>query len=305
MSVARSLRICVAAALLLVGCTRGTERTAGAPLGVERRPPGFAGEEPRARGWRAPLPDARLFVPEGVGPTERGTVPLLLHFQGGAKVAEENLVRMDRPGVSIASTLAGFSSAFRRPYEDPSALDDLLAAGEAALAERWGRDVRFEPVTITFFSAGYGAVREFLREPRHFDRIDALVAADSIYASLAAPDVRAPRAEQMEGFVRFAQAAARGEKTFALVHTEIVTEYASTAECAAMLLAAVDGRREALGTITDRGVPIADEVHVGRFHLFRVEEATASSHMDCLYMIPELVRRFVPTEAMNTAPAPR
>lgn len=256
--------------------------------------PELSGMERLAEGWRVDLPDAQLFVPEGQGPPVDGAVPLFLHFQGGTTIAEENLVRMERDGVLIASTLAGFSSAFREPYEDPAALEALLAAGEAALGERWGRPMRFEPITITFFSAGYGAVREFLKHPAHFDRIDALVSADSIYASVVSPEVRAPRAEQMEGFLRFAQAAARGEKTFVLVHTEIVTEYASTSECADLILASVAAGRGEAGGFTERGVPIDQEAHVGDLHVYTLNEGTAVAHMDCLYMIPELVRRHLP-----------
>ncbi|MCA8948613.1 MAG: hypothetical protein KDE27_03880, partial [Planctomycetes bacterium] len=193
----------------------------------------------------------------------------------------------------IASKLAGRSSAFSAPYRDPAAFPALLAAGERALSRRCGRDIAFGPILITFFSAGYGAVREFLAVPELFERIDALVSADSIYASVVAPDVRAPEAAQMVDFLRFAQAAARGEKTFVLVHGRYPTEYASTAECADLILASVAGRREPSGEFTERGVPISAACHRGGFHLYTVDEATAGVHVDCLWMIPELVRRHV------------
>lgn len=288
--------------VLLAGCAAAPS----APTPPPRVAPSLADMERLAQGWRAELPLARLLVPDGAAPAADGTVPLFLHFQGGVPIAEENFARMGQGGVLIASTLAGLSSTFKEPYLDPAALDGLLAAGEAALAERWGRAVRFEPVTITFFSAGYGAVREFLKHPAHFERIDALVSADSIYASVVAPDVRAPHADQMEGFLLFAQAAARGEKTFVLVHTGIVTDYASTAECADLILASVAAERAPAGWFTERGVPIGAEAHVGGFHLYTLDEGTASSHMDCLYMVPELVRRHaLGAGAVGSDPAAR
>jgi hypothetical protein len=218
-------------------------------------------------------------------------VPLSVHFQGGVTIAEENFARMQRPGVLIASTLSGRSSAFSTPYQEPQAFRALLASGEQILSQRFGRDLHFAPIQITFFSAGYGAVRELLKEPEFFARIDTLISADSIYASVVHPDVRAPVAEQMVDFLRFAQAAARGDKTFVLAHGMYATDYASTAECADLILASVAGTRVPSREHTERGVPIAAECHQRGFHLYTFAEATAGIHVDCLYMIPELVRR--------------
>ncbi|MCA8976227.1 MAG: hypothetical protein KDC98_16010 [Planctomycetes bacterium] len=283
------LALLLLAAPLLLGSCMASRSTAAPP----RQTPSLASLERLARGERIALPDAQLLIPTDYVVPADGAVPLAIHFQGGVVIAEENFARMHRPGVLIASTLAGRSSAFSVPYRDPAAFRTLLAAGERVLAERAGREVRFGPILITFFSAGYGAVRELLKEPEFFDRITALVSADSIYASVVAPDVRAPEAEQMVDFLRFAQAAARGEKTFVLAHGRYRTDYASTAECADLVLASVGGVRQPGHGFTDRGVPIGAEFHCRGFHLYAFDEATAGIHVDCLWMIPELVRRHV------------
>lgn len=268
------------------------------PAAPPRLAPSLAALGRTATGTRVPLADAQLFVPEGFAVPAGGAVPLAVHFQGGVVIAEENFVRSGLGGVLLASTLAGLSSAFSRPYEDPAAFRALLASAEAALSTP-DLAVRFDPIVITFFSAGYGAVRQFLKDPELFARIDALVSADSIYADIAAPHARAPRVEQMVDFLRFAQAAARGEKVFVLAHGRGPTPYASTAECADLVLASVAGTRAPAGWTTERGVPVASEAHVGGLHLYTFEEGAASEedakriHMDCLYAIPELVRRHV------------
>lgn len=262
---------------------------------VPPRPaPSLATLERLARGERVLLPDAELLIPEGFTPPADGTVPLAIHFQGGVVIAEENFARMQRPGVLIASSLAGRSSTFSKPYEDPAAFRTLLAEGERELSSRCGRDVRFGPILITFFSAGYGAVRELLKVPEFFDRITALVSADSIYGSAVAADVRAPAAAQMIDFLRFAQAAARGDKIFVLAHGMYPTDYASTSECADLVLASVAGHREPGRGYTERGVPIGGEFHRRGFHFYTFDEAGPGIHVDCLWMIPELVRRHVP-----------
>ena len=277
--------------LLVAGLVVGCRASTGVPL---RLPSSLAALGRTARGERVELENAVLFIPQGFEVPADGAVPLFVHFQGGVTIAEENFVRARRPGVLIASKLKGRSSAFARPYEDPKAFRALLSAGRGELSRRTDRPVRFGSIVITFFSAGYGAVRELLKEPEFFAQISGLVSADSIYASVVADDVRAPRAEQMVDFMRFAQAAARGEKTFVLVHGMYQTPYASTAECADLLLAAVDATRTPVSRFTERGVPIAAEAHVAGFHLYSFDEATAGIHVDCLYMIPELVRRHAP-----------
>jgi len=59
------------------------------------------------------------------------------------------------------------------------------------------------------------------------------------------------------------------------------------------VLAGVAGVREPGTGYTERGVPIGGECHRGGFHMYTFDEATAGIHVDCLWMIPELVRRHV------------
>lgn len=258
---------------------------------------GYPPEQRIADGRRIDLPLASMLVPAGFTPAADGSVPLCVHFQGAVYAAEENFARMQRGGVLIASTIRGLSSAFATPYRDPRAFAELLAAGERELAAHCGRPaggIRFAPIAITFWSAGYGAVREILRDPDLYGRIDALISADSIYAEVVAPGVRAPRIEQMVDFLRFAQDAARGQRTFVLVHGSYATEYASTAETASLLCAGVAAGRGASSWITELGIPVAREAHTGRFHCYEFAAATKEIHVDCLYTVPELARRHLP-----------
>jgi hypothetical protein len=100
-----------------------------------------------------------------------------------------------------------------------------------------GGEPRWEQVTISSFSAGYGAVREILKTEANLERIDAVIAADSIYAGLddAAP-TRAVDPRHMRDFLRFARLAADGKKRFVLSHSAQPTSYASTTETADYLL---------------------------------------------------------------------
>ena len=299
----RSLLLATMVALATLGtasCATSTREPSPVSTAVEtsaqqstdaqkREPPGH--RDSLANGDRIALPLAELFVPTGYQAPADGVVPISLHFQGGAKAAAENFMRSGQRGVLIASTLSGRSGAFSTPYRDPAAFAQLLADGERALSQQQGREVKFGAISISFFSAGYGAVRELLKDPTWFARIAILCSADSMYASVVAKDVRAPRIEDCEGFVRFAQAAARGEKTFVVAYGMYPTDYASTSETARLLCASVDARMEASGAFTQRGVPIAREAHVGSFHCYEFAEATAGIHVDLLYFVPEMFTR--------------
>src|SRR5205807_6056056 len=105
----------------------------------------------------------------------------------------------------------------------------------------------FRHVVVTSFSAGFGGVRELLRDPAAFARLDALVMADSIHAGFDGPPAeRRVSAANMEGFLHYAREAAAGRKWLIISHSQIKPDdYASTTETADSLIAALGGEREA------------------------------------------------------------
>lgn len=281
--------------LLALGLVASCEALPSSEQPPPRVAPSLAALPRLARGTRVPLASARMFVPADLVVPASGVVPVFVHFKGAPALIEELFVRVHRPGILISSTLSGFSSAFKKPYEDPEAFRSLLRSAEQQLRRVLARDdVHLGAITITFFSAGYGAVRELLKHDDLFARIQTLVSADSIYASLAGESPRTPDAAQMAGFVRFARAAVRNEKTFVLAHSEIATPYASTRDTADWLLAAVSVERRPATGYTRRGVPIATAAHAGGFYVYGFAEADARIHVDILWMLDELVRAHVP-----------
>jgi hypothetical protein len=66
-----------------------------------RLPSSLAALGRHAEGDRIPIEHASLLIPSGYEVPASGDVPLFVHFQGGVTIAEENFVRMRRPGVPI------------------------------------------------------------------------------------------------------------------------------------------------------------------------------------------------------------
>lgn len=203
-------------------------------------------------GRRIDLPDeARLFVPAGYRPEAGDRFPVLLHLHGAPATVEAALAACGAPAVLVEFNRKGLSSVYTKPFSDPALFPRLLentrqALKDAGLAESpvLGR------VIVSSFSAGFGGVRELLKVPEAFDRIDGLILADSIYAGYTGDRTVDPAL--MEGFARFARRAAEGTKTFVLSHSaQVPGTYASTTETADFLIAAVGGQPEP--TDLDRG----------------------------------------------------
>jgi hypothetical protein len=176
-------------------------------------------------------------------------------------------------------------------------VDEATTAASAIL----GRTVLLEPIVLTSFSAGYGAVREILRHPGHYARVSAVLLADSLHASYAgAAGTGAPRAEDLpvdptglEPFVRLAADAAGGRKRFWITHSEVFPgTYASTTETAdAVLHHTRVGRRPRLrdGPI---GMQQLSASGRGGLQVIGFAGNSAPDHLDHLYALGDWFARW-------------
>jgi hypothetical protein len=199
-----------------------------------------------ALGRRVDLGEATLFIPKADPPAD-GVVDLVLHLHGASTVIEPAFVEAKRPGVLIAFNRKGLSRVYAEPFADMALFPRLIVAALASLREQdWLAAPRPGRLTLSSFSAGFGGVREILKVPEHFARIDTLVMADSLYAGYAGdPSRHQVDPHLMDGFRRFALEAAAGRKTFLLTHSAQVPDgYASTTEAADFLIRAVGGESE-------------------------------------------------------------
>lgn len=182
-------------------------------------------------------------------PTLGPDVTLWLHLHGAPAVVEANFAALGAPGVLANLTLPGLSKVYADYFASGAVFEKLVHEVEATLArELPDAPRRLSRVVVSSFSAGFGGVRLLLRQPRAFDRIDALVMADSIYCGYAGdPAAKRVDGELMAGFLRFARLAADGRKRIVISHSQQVPEgYASTTETADFLIRQLDGKRSAV-----------------------------------------------------------
>lgn len=208
-------------------------------------------------------PQHTLFIPDGYQPSPDG-VDVLVHFHGAPSTLNANAGYAGLNAVIVNVTYSGFSSAYSTPFSNQALFGNIMDAARDSLADQPGfdDDVAWDQIGISSFSAGYGAVREILKNPTYFNEIDGIFLGDSLYASFTSSTDHTPLQSQMVNFKAYAQAAANGSKTMIVSHSQVLTHtYANTAETADALMAHVG--------ITPTAI---DQDGLGTLHLYRHAE---------------------------------
>ncbi|HEY2025935.1 MAG TPA: hypothetical protein VGG78_02940, partial [Gemmatimonadaceae bacterium] len=180
----------------------------------------------------------------------RAAIDLVIHFHGAAWLPEQAVAGLagGQTAAAVVNLGAG-AGVYDRAFSDPTAFDSLLAGVTREISAVVGGAAHLGRLTLVGFSAGHGAVRAILREPRHFAAVDAVLLLDGMHTSYV-PDGTVLAAggaldtTNLVAFAAFARAAVRGEKRFVVTHSEIFPgTFASTTETADWLLQTLGVRR--------------------------------------------------------------
>jgi hypothetical protein len=232
------------------------------------------------------LKGARLFISPRVDVNK--PVPLLIHFHGATWLIERHVNSFLPRAALITVQLGAGSSAYRRPFERVELFGELLREASAELHLKRG----WSSITLSGFSAGYGAVREILRAPASFALVNNVLLLDGMHAGYL-PDGK-PLAEggsidpkDLDSFVEFAKAAVHGQKTFVITHSEIFPgTYASTTECADFVLSQLGASNRAELRQGPIGMQQLSEVDAGGLHVRGYAGNSAPDHVDFLHAMP-------------------
>ena len=236
----------------------------------------------------------QVFVPLG----GRSRAPrLVVHFHGAAFVPEAAVARLGANSVGATVNLAPGSGLYDRTFSDPAVYDSLLAAIAREVAVAVGGPVTFRHVTLVGFSAGHGAIRAILRDSRHFDAVGGVLLLDGLHTSYVPEGTVVEKGgaldeRNLEPFVRFGQAAIRGEKRFVVTHSEIFPgTFASTTETTDYLVQALGLRRTPVLEWGPGGMQQLSEVRKGRLEILGFAGNSAPDHIDQFHGMPEFLRR--------------
>ena len=267
----------------MVESTRAHERLAQKDLGGTAR--SFVGPAGKT---------VELWIPDDV--KARDAFDLVVHFHGVAWLVEQAVAKQ-RNTVAAVVNLGVGSSSYDRAFSDAAIFDSLVASTMREVSAVAGRSRRVGRLTLVGYSTGHGAVRAILREPRHFQRVDAVLLLDGMHTSYVPEATVLERGGTLDttnlaAFAAFARAAMRSEKRFLVTHSEIFPgTFASTTETADWLLRALGLRRTPVLRWGPRGMQQLSEVRAGRFEVLGFAGNTAPDHVDQLQAMPEMLAR--------------
>lgn len=253
--------------------------------------------EDRVAGRRATLSMGELFLSDRFH--VRARVALVVHFHGASWLLERHIERSAPSAALVTVNLGAGSGRYAAPFVDHGRFPALLDEAAAAAGTLTGHRPEWSTVTLTSFSAGYGAVREILGVPDGFARVDGLFLADSLHASYAGTgDSGAARTEDLPVdaadlavFARFSADAAAGRKRMWVTHSEVFPgTYASTTESANVLLSALRLTRRPVLARGPLGMQQLSEARRGEFRLAGFAGNSAPDHVDHLYALGEWLR---------------
>jgi hypothetical protein len=193
--------------------------------------------------------------------------------------------------------IAPGSGAYDRAFSDPAVYDSLLAAVGRALSATSGKPARVNRVTLVGFSAGHGAIRAILRDPRHFDSVNGVLLLDGLHTSYVPEGAVIDKGGVLDttnlvAFTRYARAAMRGEKRFLITHSEIFPgTFASTTETSDYLIGALGLERKPVLQWGPGGMQQLSEVRQGQFEIMGFAGNTGPDHIDQFHGMPEFLRR--------------
>jgi hypothetical protein len=243
-------------------------------------------QETAPQGRRLPLELGTLFLPDKLA---LKSPPLLVFFHGGKWLPEVASAR--RRMAAIAIQIGAGSGIYARAFSDPQRFLKLL--GEAQ--QKGG--VRFGPVTLGGWSAGCGAVREIMKSPEAYARVEQVLAIDGIHTDYVGgkpgPQESQLGTQNLEIWVRMARDAVAGRKRVIITHSEIFPgTFASTTETADYLLAQLGLKRRPVVRWGPMQTQELSEVRAGRFLLIGLAGNSAPDHVDQLHSLPEYLRWF-------------
>jgi hypothetical protein len=209
---------------------------------------------------------------------------VVIHFHGAHVTTIPRYVASGLNAVLVIINKGIGSGAYSDALALRSNVDDLIERTQNAMAEQCGlEDATISRLALSSWSAGYGAVEQFLRwRP---ERVDAVLLADGLHVGFTDRERRKVDTARLEVFTRFAEKAARGEKLMAITHSGIEpTEYAGTPETALALSEAVHAPTWPVAS-SNHGMWQLTAARRGQFYVEGYGGADKAAHAHHLYSI--------------------
>ena len=285
----------VRAAVALMAVLAGQQTPAPTPLPQNPSPmtettrphPRVAEYVPR--GERAAIGQGTLFVRAGAKPGKR--IPLIVHFHGAPWLVEDQISHLKTTVALVTFQLGEGSGVYAHPFADPAAFDAVVAGATAEMSRIFRRPVTLDPIILTSWSAGYGAIRAILRQPDHYARVSSVFLADSMHADYT--QELAAAATDVDAFQALAADAVAGRKRFVITHSEVFPgTYASTTDTSDAILRTLGMKRRPRLREGPIGMQQLSETVRGKLTVIGYAGNSAPDHADHLYALGSQLTRW-------------
>jgi len=245
---------------------------------------------PTATGTSFTLSNAawKVFIPSTYVQRSGNVADVLVHFHGDPQTFWNNAAYADLNAIIVTVNYNGLSAAYSTPFSNSALFQQVLDESLTKVRQQANipDNLVWDKLAVSSFSAGYGAVREILKSSTYRNDIDALLTADSLYASTAADGT--PEDSQLVDYKTFANLAKNGSKTFIFSHSQVPTyTYETTGECGdeimqSLGITASPYNANGLGTLN-----FYRKADSGNFHLLGALGEDGDSHLEHLRYIGE------------------
>jgi len=245
-------------------------------------------EKTEVAGKRFTLSTGTLLLPNTA--RVQRTMPLYIHFHGAPWLAEKSAVSVNPKAAVISVNLGAGSGVYSRAFADPARFEQLLQ--EAAKAIDPQNPPEFKPIVLSSFSAGYGAIREILKNRENWKRFDRIVLVDSLHTGYLSEGTPGPLdTAPLEPFLEFAREAQAGHKTMVITHSEIFPgTFASTTETADYLISMLGLKQRPVLKWGPGGMQQLSDVHTRGLHILGFAGNSAPDHIDQFYGLEHWLR---------------
>lgn len=281
---------------LLMACSSEPPRppVKTAPTG-DRSPREGVVEEPKTIEATAPIRvalksvrGAELYIPPWFV-AKKGGYDLMVHFHGLGKIQERNIEHVHLNVAVVSINLGVGTDPYAKPFARKEVFEKLLAEVHEEI-EQSGRapSAPLRRLALSAWSAGYVSVAKVMSDPAVAQKVDAVLLADGFFTSFTNVKKRTVNEAGIQSMARFAEAAERDEKLFAITHTTIPTgDFPSVQECVAKLLEMTSLAKTPSSTIGPREMHEIYLVDRGSFHVRGYEGQTAGDHVKQIHAMGE------------------
>lgn len=213
---------------------------------------------------------------------------LLIHFHGASYVSnyaatnyKGNLIAVI---VSIGSGSKVYGDAFEDTTKFSSLIDSIVAGAERHLSHK----IKTQHLTLSGFSAGYGAIRKILGSQSNYSKVYAVLLLDGIHASYipertVLADGGKIDSTGLNAFINLARDASKkkSKKKFLITHSEIFPgTYVSTTEASDYIAQLLQIKTLPILQWGPLGMQQLSEARQNHFAIMGFAGNTARDHVD-------------------------